>query len=166
MDSETIGAILLNDVDGTKYDGRAKSVLKKLFTSGSAPHSSVHVIRGELIFRTDFEDSPLNYELSRDSSICLFADGNDVAPLNREEFHLLEAIQRPFDRLAAFKNKLEFGVNLKEGCAVCVTLPGANISSPKRARAVVRYKGSMDSQPGIYFGVELFVSSPVITVVF
>lgn len=150
--------ILLNDLQGTKFDGIAKSAVKRLLT-GSTPHSPVNVLRGELLLGMKQESPHFNYMLKRDSSICLYCDGIDVAPLSGEEFSLLEAIEQPCDRLDAFKSKLEWGVELKEGGAVCLTIPGANLSvGGIHARAVIHYKGVVGKLPGINFGVEILVS--------
>ena len=150
------GAILLKDVQGTKVDGVAKSTIKKLFT-GSATQSPANVLCGELLLRHTISDDYYNYVLSRDSSVLMLCDDNDIAPLNHEEFLLLEAIKRPYDRITAFR-RLEWGVNLKIGSAVSVTVPGDNLSVDKRARATVHYKGAIGNLPGIYFGVEIMVS--------
>ena len=150
----TVGAILLKDVQGTKCDGGAKSAIKKFI--GSATQSPTNVLCGELLLG-HANDDYYNYVLSRDSNILMFCDINDIAPLNHEEFLLLEAIKRPCDRLTAFR-RLEWGVSLKIGSAVFVTVPGDNLSLDKRARAVVHYRGTVGNLPGINFGVEIMVS--------
>ena len=151
----TVGAILLKEVEGSKIDGIYKYTIKKLFT-GSATQSPVNVLCGELLLG-HVNDDYYNYVLSRDSSVLMFCDINDLAPLNHEEFLLLEAIKRPSDRLIAFR-RLEWGVSLKIGSAVSVTVPGDNLSAEKRARAVVHYKGIIGNLSGIFFGVEIIVS--------
>ncbi len=116
-----------------------------------------NVIRGELLLKYE-ESPPFNYMLNRDPYICLLCDDFAIAPLNREEFSLLEAIPMACDRLVAFQNKLEFGVNVKQGTAVHVTIPGVNLSVEEHVRATVHSKGNIGNQPGINFGVEILVS--------
>ena len=55
---------------------------------------------------------------------CLFCEEEDIAPLNIEEFLLLEAIK-------------------KAGSAVHVRIGGANIFNPHYVRAVIHYKGML-----------------------
>ena len=153
----TVGAILLKDMQGNyKVDVAAsvRSALKKL-VHGSA-QSRMNVLCGELLLG-HANDDHYNYVLSRDSKVLMFCDNNDIAPLNHEEFLLLETIKKPSDRLVAFR-RLEWGVNLKTGSAVLITVPGDNLSVEKRARAIVHYKGAIGNSPGIHFGVEIMVS--------
>ena len=154
----TVGAILLKDVHGTKFNigTKLKAVIKKFI--GSTRQSPVDVLCGELLLENATDDK-YNYMLSRDSRVLMFCDTNyDTAPLNREEFLLLEAIKKPSERLTAFKTKLEWGVNLKTGSPVLITEPGDNLSVENRARATVHYKGTVGKLPGIHFGVEIMVS--------
>ena len=150
---EVVGAILLKDVQGTKF-GRAKSAIHKFI--GSATQPPVNVLCGELLLGHGNHDY-FNYMLSRDKNVLLFCDGNDIAPLNHMEFLLLDAIKRPSDRLIPFNEKLEFGSSLEVGSAVCVTV-GDNLSVEKIVRAVVHFKGRVGSLPGVNFGVEILVS--------
>ena len=151
---EVVGAILLKDVQGTKLDGGAKSAIKKLI--GGATQSPMNVLCGELLLGHANHDY-FNYMSSRDSNILLFCDGNDIAPLNHMEFLLLEAIKKPSDRLIPFNEKLEFGSSLEVGSAVCVAV-GDNLSVVKIVRAVVHFKGKVETLPGVNFGVEILVS--------
>ena len=147
---EVVGAILLKDVQGTK------STVKKLIIGG-ATLSPMNVLCGELLLGHANDDC-FNYMLSRDSNVLLFCDRVDVAPLNRMEFLLLEAIKKPSDRLTVFRTaKLEFGSSLEVGSAVCVTV-GDNFSVEKYIRAVVHYKGRVGTLPGVNFGVEILVN--------
>ena len=149
---ETVGYLLLTDVQGTK-------IVKRYLTGKSK--SPTRVLRGELLLGLQQENQQLIYQLSHDPTVHIVCDENDVAPLNFEEFHMLEAIQKPFDRVLAFNaNKLEWGLKLKQGSAIYIDIPGPgdNRSAAECARAVVHYKGQIGSQPGIQFGVELMVS--------
>ena len=152
---EVVGAaILLKDVQGTKYDSGAKSAIKMFI--GSATQSPVNVSCGELLMGHGNHDY-FNYMLSRDNNVLLFCDGNDIAPLNHMEFLLLDAIKKPSDRLFALKKKLELGSSLEIGSAVCVSV-GDSLSVEKYVRAIVHYKGRVGSLPGLNFGVEILVS--------
>ena len=149
---EVVGAILLKDSPAYKFDHGLK---KKLFGGGP---QHVTVLRGELLMGVDGSNH-YNYMLSHEENTCLFCDENDIAPLNNEEFLLLEAIKKPFDRLEAFRsNKLEWAAKLKAGVSVDVRTGGDNISHPEYARGVVHFKGMLKEQNGVYFGVEILVS--------
>lgn len=152
-----MSAILLRDVSGTTCDSGAISTIKNFFFSRSPTQSSVPVLRGELLIGPGvLENAPNSYMLNTDSKVHLFCDKNDVAPLNGDEFSLLEAIRNPSGRLDAFEKKLEWGVQLRVGVGVCVsTREGSGLES---AHAVVRYKGEIGNIPGIQFGIELIVS--------
>ena len=148
---DAVGCILLRDSPADKFDGG----LKMRIFGGVPLH--VNVLRGELLLGVEGSDL-YNYALSSEESTCLFCDENDVAPLNNEEFLLLEAIKHPSDRLEAFnENKLDWAAKLKAGVSVDVRI-GCNISYPDYARAVVHYKGMLKEQNGLYFGVEILVS--------
>ena len=153
----TVRAILLKDVQGAKVDSGPKSAIKKFI--GSATRSPANVLSGELLLG-HVNDDHYNYVLSRDSSVFMFCDVNDTASLNHDEFLLLEAIERPCDRLTAFR-RLEWGVSLTVDSAVSVTLP-EEISINKRVSATVQYKGTIGKLPGIHFGVEILVSLKLI----
>ena len=148
-------AILVHDVTGTKYN---KSL--KRFIPGSQ-HSSVNVLRGELVSEIKPDNPPFNYVLSRDPNVYLFCTENEVAPLSSQDFLLLEAISEPYDRIDAFNNKLEWGAKLEPGASVYVTAKGPNLSVKESVRAVLHYKGEIGNIPGIQFGVEILVSLPV-----
>ena len=133
-------AILLHDMQGEK--GR------KLFSRGV----TVNVLCGELL--SEHKETRFNYKLHRDPAILLLCEEADVAALGTDEFLLLEAIVNPGERLETFKRNLSWGISLREGSVVHVNVPGVNGGG----RAVVRYKGKVGNQPGIFFGVELLVS--------
>ncbi len=156
MDRHCGGVILINDVQGCKFDGKVVSKVKK-FLSGSASPSTVHVLRGELLVEVPDSDD-FNYKLYRDQSIYLFCTEVDVAPLNYEEFLILEPIKEPGDKLDVFQHKFEWGAKLREGSHVLVTLPGPNLALQEHVRAVVHYKGKIGYQQGIFYGVEILVS--------
>ena len=148
--------ILLFDTSGRKYDGAVKSAIKK-YVPGVTPYSQTNVLAGELVADYWQADQRFNYRVYNDPNVLLYCQDDDVSPLVEEDFLLLEGISRPADRIEAFRHQLEFGMALKEGSRVTVTLPGANLSAPKRARAVVHYKGKVGNQPGHLFGVEILV---------
>lgn len=114
---ETVGVIPIKDVQGTKFDGEIKYVLKSLIP-GTTLKRPTNVSCGELLLKHIYsETTHYNYMLSRDSNVLLSCDINDVALLNREEFLLLEAIKNPSDRLTAFKTKLEWGCWFEKWCS-------------------------------------------------
>ncbi len=130
-------AILLNDVDSTEHN---------------------HVLRGHLLLEIEEQLHDCNYILYHDNSTGLKCQEKDVALLERKEFLLLEAIKDSTDRLDAYHNKLSWGGELTQGCTVFVTIPEAASSS----RAFIRSIGTIGNLPGMYFGVEILVSSPKI----
>ena len=143
---DVVGTILLKDVQRTKP---SQDFI------GSATQSPVNVSCGELLMGHGNHDY-FNYMLSRDNNVLLFCNSDDIAPLNHMEFLLLEAIKMPTDRLIAFRTQLKLGSSLEIGSAVCVSV-GDNRSVENFVRAVVHYKGSVDTLPGINFGVEILV---------
>ena len=79
------------------------------------------VSRGELLVRVQGpnDDHHSLYMLRSEPKRTCLLDETDVAPLNSEEFNLLEAISMPCDRFEAFKNnKLEWATKLKAGTAM------------------------------------------------
>ena len=148
-----MNAILLSDTSGRKYE-----YAMKRFVLGATPHSPINVLTGELLVDYFQEGQPFNYQVYNDPTILLYCEADNVSPLGKEEFLLLEAISRPADRMEAFRHQMDFGMVLKEGSRVTVTLPAwANISHPTGARAFVHYKGKVGNQPGTMFGVEILV---------
>ena len=153
--------ILLKDTQGEK----AARKIMSAFGSGS---KTVQVLRGELFTliprrevqpRND-EKPAHNYRLKKDSSVTLYCGEDDLAPLNKDDLELLEAIQKPFNRFVVFSDdyKLEWGGKLKMGDRVYVKIPSHNSSVPEWSIAVVQYVGPVESLPGRNFGVEIKVS--------
>ena len=152
MESSTVGYILLKDSRGT-----SKSIVKK-YLPGANPYTEVIVLRGELVTvkQSSSSESKCNYQLRRDPSVYVYSAIEDIAPLNQQEFLLMEGIEKPADRMEAFNNgKLDWGINLKQGFEVYVTL---NSPNAQYTTAVVHFKGEVGNVPGIQFGVELLVS--------
>ena len=154
--------ILMRDTQGEKAAGKFMSVL----VGGS---KQVQVLRGELFTliprkevqpRND-EKPAHNYRLKKDPSVTLYCGEDDLAPLNKDDLELLEAIQKPYDRFAVFSedNKLEWGGKLKMGDRVYVKIPGDNSSVPDWSIAVVQHVGEVESLLGRNFGVEIKVAS-------
>ena len=121
--------------------------------------ATTNVVRGELLESYQQADEAFNYRLCSDPDRLLFCEADDVAPLQEEQFHLLEAITNPLDRLEVFRHTLEWGMSLKDGANVCVTLPNNGASPPTYAKAIVRYRGPLRKQYGTFFGVEIMVCS-------
>ena len=152
-------AILLAEIEGKKCDGGAISAVKRFFSERFATYSTTRVVCGELLESCQNDDQPFNYRLCRDPGVLLFCEADNVATLDEEQFHLLEALSRPADRLEVFRHKLEWGMSLKDGAGVHVTLPSDSASPPTYAKAIVRYRGKIGNQCGTFFGVELMVCS-------
>ena len=142
--SQTEGYILLRDMQGAK-EGEARGVFRRKSVA------TVPVMRGELIKR----GPNLDYNLHRDSSVSLQCSPGDVGALHNEEFLLLEAIADPRVRLKAYQHKLDWGVSVKEGSTVQVSIAGGDLS--RGDRAVVHYKGKIGDKAGTFFGMELLV---------
>ena len=143
---EAAGYILLKDSWGL-----SKSTLKKLIPA--VPYSEVIILRGELITVKQNSSSETKYQLHRDPNVYVKCINEDIAPLNKQDFLLMEGIEKPADRMEAFINeKLDWGITLKEGSTVYVIL------NTQYARAVVHYKGVIGNVPGIRFGMEFLVS--------
>ena len=151
-----VGAILLNDSEGTNLeDGAMMAALKRLISSPPS-HKPTNVLRGELLEMK--QGNPyFNYSLSRDANICLYCSEKDIYPLTRDEFLMLEAVKIPIERLDAFSKKLTWGVQLKQDDIVYVTVAEGNSFPSERAMAIVKYKGEMEGLRGIHFGVEFLV---------
>ena len=146
---EAAGYILLRDSRGL-----AKSALKKLISA--VPYSEVFILRGELVTIKQSSSSETKYQLHRDPNVYVNCTIEDIAPLNQQEFLLMEGIEKPADRVEVFNDeKLDWGSTLKQGYEVYVIL---NLNSTQYASTVVHYKGVIGSVPGIQFGVEHLVS--------
>lgn len=153
--------ILLKDSPAEKADtsfaGTVKTYLGK-------KHSSVVVVRGELLVpipeneitpRSD-RQTP-NYRLKRDPTVTLFCKEDDIAPLGKRDFLLLEGIKSHMARFDVFSNQLDWGLKLKPGDAVYVSLPSQHAIPVQYAAAVIRFVGHLKTEPGIQFGVEITV---------
>ena len=147
--SKMEGYILLKDSRGL-----SKSALKKLISA--VPYSEKYILRGELVTikQSSSSESKQYYPLHRDPNVYVDCVAEDVAPLNHQEFLLMEGIEKPADRMEVFnKEKLEWGITLKQGSQVYVIF-----NNTQYARAVVHCKGLIGSVSGIQFGVEILVS--------
>ena len=144
---EAAGYILLRDSWGL-----TKSALKKIIPA--VPYSEVNILRGELITVKQSSSSETKYQLHRDPNVYVKCINEDIAPLNQQEFLLMEGIEKPADRTEVFnKEKLDWGITLEQGAPIYVILCYAQY-----ARAVMHYKGFIGNVPGIRFGVEILVS--------
>ena len=147
---EAVGYILLKDSQG------CSKALKKILVT--VPYSEVHVLRGELVIvnQSSSSESKHYYQLYRDPNVYVDCTIEDIAPLNQQEFLLMEGIEKPADRVEVFNDeKLDWGSTLKKGSRVYVIL---NSTVTQYARAVVHYKGVIRNVPGIRFGMEILVS--------
>lgn len=140
MQDEPKRGILLKNAQGTRYSHNR--------------NTSEFIGPGELVKSTQ-DDKYFNYQLLRDPNVYLSCEADDVQTLNSTKFSLLEGIKNRGERLQAFKQKLRWGLALREGSNVQVTISGL---VSRETRAVVRYKGRVESDPGTVFGVEILVS--------
>lgn len=145
--------ITIKDVDGYKD---SKSALKKFITGTF--HSTINVLRGELLTEIEERNDHFNYQLHRDPKVHLFCTVDEVAPLSHQEFLMLEAIKKPEDRANALEEKLDWGLQMHVGSTVNVTLTGSNVAVQTQSRSLIHYKGPIGNLPGVYFGIELLVS--------
>ena len=154
--------ILLKDSSAKKADtsftGTVKTYLGK-------KHLSVVVVRGELLVsipeneitpRID-RQTPHNYRLKQDPTVTLFCKEDDIAPLGKRDFLLLEGIKSHMARFDVFSNQLDWGLKLKPGDVVYVSLPSRYPVPVQYAAAVIRFVGHLKTEPGIQFGVEITV---------
>ena len=153
--------ILLKDSPAEKADtsfaGTVKTYLGK-------KHSYVVAVRGELLVpipeseitaRSD-RQTP-NYRLKQDPTVTLFCKEDDIAPLGKRDFLLLEGIKSHSARFDVFSNQLDWGSNLKPGDVVYVSLPSKHAIPVQYAAAVIHFVGHLKTEPGIQFGVEITV---------
>ena len=155
MAAET--AILLKDIQGERSGKMRKSSLK-----------AVHVCRGELLIlipraklvpRRDGKPAH-NYQLASDAEVTLYSGGEEVSPLSDSDYRLLEAIKSRAARYEVFqKDLLEWGSELKDGMFVLATLPSKSPVSSQQAVSLIRHVGLLPNEQGIYFGIEIMVST-------
>lgn len=146
--ADATAAILRHTVQGSRFASKPTQIQ-------DPPTQTVNVITGELVLSCSMKGLPLNYQLYRDRSVYLLCKEDDVSLLQPEQLLLLEAIKNRADRLETFNHKLKWGLSLKEGSVVSITMPGAKPLF--KEKAVVRYKGRKGSHSGTFFGVEILV---------
>lgn len=124
--------------------------------------SKVDVLQGTLmVYFCANEDhpkaQPLHVLECIEDNIEVQCSDDDFRPLSNEEYELLLAVPTCQDRYAIFQNGdwLKEGLKLKEGDFVEVY----DKSSAKDLIGKLRYKGKVVGLQGIYFGIELVVSS-------
>ena len=117
------------------------------------------MFRGELVEEHNQIDVHCNMRLCRDPTTLMFTQGEDVAPLNFEEFLLVQGVDSITDRLIIFKNNgIDLGMSLVQGSKVYVAVFGPGHVKRKYVRAIVQFKGSVQGLTGTIFGVETMVS--------
>ena len=139
-------------------------VAKKVILLDIVQYDESNFLRGELLesYNCQNTEEVSNYRVCRSCDLLLFCKADDVAPLQEEQFDLLEAITNPLHRFEVFRHTLEWGMSLRDGAIVWVTLP---TSPPTYARAIVRYRGPLGEKHGTFFGVEIMVCSYIPEVV-
>ena len=138
------GAILLKDVQGIKYDDETP-FYKKIFLGNSS--TPITVLRGELILLQ--EDT---YVLCSDPGVSFTCTEADMRVLNSEEFLMLKAVKEPVDRLDAFTDKLQWGMEISQGASARVKM-----ADDEYARCYVKEKLEIGND-GKFFKVEILVS--------
>ena len=156
--NDAVGYILLTNVTGLRLNHGG--CLNRLFRYSST--SDEYISRGELI--TAKEKPSSDYQLYHDPSISLSCKLDGIAPLNRQEFEILEAINSPVDVMSVY-NLLDWGVSLKPGSIVYVKIFADDHTEPEHARAIIRYKGEVKDHQGTVFGVELLVSQSHLAII-
>ena len=121
-----------------------------------------HLLRGSLLVElTDTEaretqqyfTPALNYKKYSDDSVKVYCRPEQVLQLKDQEFNLLLGVKLSFDRYKAL-NILHWVEKLKVGYGVNVTIS----TIPNPVRGIIRYIGSLPSEEGTKFGIELLVS--------
>ena len=159
-------AIVLQDSRGEKV---YTSIFGRALAFYGLGRQQFVVVRGELLVPIPGDEitprkdgqKPHNYQLKRDPTVLLYCkdDGEDIAPLDKYESLLLEAIKNPTTRYEVFSasNILNWGSRLKPGNMVYVVIPGQHTAPVQYAAAVIRYVGGLKTELGIQFGVEITV---------
>ena len=156
-------ALLLKDKQGDKISPLMGGVVHRT--------SITNVLRGSLLTPLPRDkqvprqdgDFPHNYQtMYEEKTVTVFSEEDDVAPLSGYEHLLMACIQSLEARYQTFvaTNKLDWGVQLKCGDHVYVSIPGqhaAETMATQRAAAVIRYVGGVKPLNGLTFGVEIVV---------
>ena len=156
MDAETV--LLLKDAQGAR-SGKKKGLLKLTPSLGT-------VCRGELLLKdkvTQYKDGETahNFKAASDPSVTLRCTEDDVAPLSSNQFHLLKPIKSREACYNAFqKGLLDWASKLKKDDLAYVILL-TNLVQEQYVLVVIRYIGSLQTEPGIWFGVEIVVCEVV-----
>ena len=157
------GMILVKDLPAEK----SQSSFAGLRTS----NKPISALKGELLIAIPGDKlvprrdraKPHNYRLARDATVSLRAEPDDIAPLNRREFALLEAIKSNHIRYSIFLSELDWGLSLRKDSKVYVIVnPEAPQSAWVRSKAVVHWSGKLEDQQGTQFGVEITVCWAVV----
>lgn len=97
-------------------------------------------------------EQPFTHCLYHDRNIYMTCEAHQLsALLSTRQMKLLEAIDNAADRIDVFKTNLRWGIGLKAGSNVLVTLPGKDIEAKGIVRHCAEVKGSC------LFGVEILV---------
>ena len=124
-----------------------------------------NVLRGSLLLSIPPKDAPntadgkpaYNYRVAGDDTM-MYCSEQDLAPVTRYEFDLLNGVKSAGARYDAFVNDImDWGSKLGLNDTVYVSLPSQKAIENKRCRAVVRWIGLLPGEEGTKFGVELLV---------
>ena len=116
------------------------------------PKGELLIQKGDLVYVRGKEGAAFNYATDKDLHL---------APLDVEQFALLEAIPTPKERFAVFVTDgwMDWGVAVKQGDNVYIRVPMKDNAEGCCTTAIVRYIGYPGEYiPGTMFGVEITVS--------
>ncbi len=146
--------IVIKDMEGFKANGAVMSTVAKF--TGRDQYSTLRVLRGELFEYHAVSDLNFNYRLVHDHSVFICVKEEDLAPLSKEEFLILDAISKPSDRFTAFTNgALKLGLALKQDSIVFVDMYGPGHVKNGRIKGTIMYKGKVNGLPGTVFGIKV-----------
>ena len=148
--------------------GKTNNFLKNWLLTLNADH----VLKGELLVKGNnpHDGSHAMYSLASDRSKKVSCINNDVAPLSKDDYEWLAAIQKPIDRFIIYTRQGKFEVvkKLQVGERVWVSLPasdGTPLLSSFCCQATVQYIGPLQDMPGRWVGVELKVRQKVLVAI-
>ena len=129
------------------------------------------VDKGELIIEIPEKEQvpnndgkqPHNYRLytGEQDNVTLYAGPTDIAPLHGTEVNYLLPVQPPSTRLQHYRreNKMTEIMDIKVGDVVIFKHNQGKGNAPAYIRGKVRHLGTIPEHKGIYFGIEITVST-------
>ena len=124
-----------------------------------------HLLRGTLLVELTEDEAQknhqrftaqLNYKKHSDDSVKLYCKPEQIQQLSDKQFDLLLAVKLPVGRYKAL-NILNWVEKLKVGCSINVIIS----TTPQPVGGIIQYIGSLPSEDGTKFGIELMVSEMI-----